>query len=172
MVSRADIGDAARGHRRRRIRAGRVCGATAAIGIGVDGGLARSQARREHHRQGYDCGAAHPHECTASATMCGMNHDVAACLLVSKVLVADGMMTDDEHAFLADLMTRFGLGDEDRKRIIELEGWDEAEPFLRALPVEQRQAIVELLVDAASADGKLSAHEHATIKQVAAALAL
>jgi uncharacterized tellurite resistance protein B-like protein len=101
-----------------------------------------------------------------------MNHDVATCLLVSKVLVADGMMTDDEHAFLAALMTRLGLGDEDRKRIIELEGWDEAEPFLRALPVAQRQAIVELLVDAAAADGKLSAHEHATIKQVAAALEL
>ena len=32
-----------------------------------------------------------------------MTDNVAKCLLISKVLVADGMMTDDERAFLDDL---------------------------------------------------------------------
>lgn len=96
-----------------------------------------------------------------------MNAKVAKCLLVSKVLVADGMMTDEEHGFLEAMMAASGLDDDERRRVIDLEGWDEAEPFLRGLPVEARRELVEELVDAASADGRLSAHELAAIKRVA-----
>jgi uncharacterized tellurite resistance protein B-like protein len=95
-----------------------------------------------------------------------MNAKVAKCLLLSKVLVADGMMTDDERGFLDTMMMAYGLDDDERRAVIELEGWDEAEPFLRALPLEQRQALVEQMVDAASADGRLNAHELAAIQQV------
>jgi uncharacterized tellurite resistance protein B-like protein len=98
-----------------------------------------------------------------------MNAKVAKCLLVSKVLVADGMMTDDERGFLETMMTALALDDE-RRRVIDLEGWDEAEPLVRALSLDERQQLVEQLVDAASADGRLSANELATIKRVAAAL--
>jgi uncharacterized tellurite resistance protein B-like protein len=99
-----------------------------------------------------------------------MNARVAKCLLVSKVLVADGLMSDDEHAFLANLMTRLGLDDEERRGVIELEGWDFAEPIVAALSLEERLGLVELLVDAAGADGHLSPHELATIKAVEHAL--
>jgi uncharacterized tellurite resistance protein B-like protein len=99
-----------------------------------------------------------------------MNEKVAKCLLVSKVLVADGMMTDDERGFLDAVMTADGLDADERRRVIELDGWDEAEQLVRALPAEQRRALVEQLVDAASADGHLSGHELATIRALAAAL--
>src|SRR5262245_65615446 len=99
-----------------------------------------------------------------------MNAKVAKCLLVSKVLVADGMMTDDERAFLETMMTALGLDADERRGVIDLDGWDEAEPLVRALSLEERQQLVEQLVDAASADGHLSARELATIKRVAAAL--
>ena len=99
-----------------------------------------------------------------------MNAKVAKCLLVSKVLVADGMMTDDERAFLETMMTALGLDADERRRVIDLEGWDDAEPLVRGLSAEERQQLVEQLVDAASADGRLSARELATIKRVAAAL--
>ena len=99
-----------------------------------------------------------------------MNAKVAKCLLVSKVLVADGMMTDDERGFLDTMMTALALDADERRRVIELEGWDEAESFVRGLSLDERQALVEQLVDAASADGRLSAHELATIKQVASEL--
>ncbi|HEU4732789.1 MAG TPA: TerB family tellurite resistance protein [Kofleriaceae bacterium] len=99
-----------------------------------------------------------------------MNDKVARCLLVSKVLVADGMMTDDEHSFLQDMMTRLALSDDERRRVIDLEGWDEAEPLLRGLPLDERRALIEELVDAASADGRLSRLELATIRRVAAEL--
>ena len=101
-----------------------------------------------------------------------MNANVAKCLLVSKVLVADGIMTDDERGFLDDMMRTLGLTDDERRGVIELEGWDEAEPIVHALSTDDKQALIEQLVEAASADGRLSAHEHAAIKRVAQALGL
>ena len=101
-----------------------------------------------------------------------MTPNVAKCLLVSKVLVADGMMSDAEKEFLANMMTKLGLTDDERRRVIDLEGWDEAEPIVNGLAEEERRSIVELLVDAASADGRLSPHELATVKRVSAALKL
>jgi len=101
-----------------------------------------------------------------------MTPNVAKCLLVSKVLVADGMMSDAEKEFLANMMTKLGLTDDERRRVIDLEGWDEAEPIVNGLSEDERRSIVELLVDAASADGRLSPHELATVKRVSAALKL
>jgi uncharacterized tellurite resistance protein B-like protein len=105
-------------------------------------------------------------------TVLAMNANVAKCLLVSKVLVADGMMSDDERSFLANMMTKLGLTDGEKKQVIELEGWDEAEPIVSGLSEDERRSIVEMLVDAASADGRLSPHEMATVKKVSAALRL
>jgi uncharacterized tellurite resistance protein B-like protein len=99
-----------------------------------------------------------------------MNEKVAKCLLVAKVLVADGIMTDDERSFLDSVMATAGLDADERRRVTELDGWDEAERLVLALPLEARRALVEQLVDAAAADGHLSAHELATIKQLSAQL--
>lgn len=97
---------------------------------------------------------------------------MARCLVVSKVLVADGMMTDEERGFLAAMMGRLGLSPDEQRRVIELEGLDEADRIVGALSVDERREIVALLVDAASADGKLSPHELAAVKRVTAALGL
>ena len=101
-----------------------------------------------------------------------MNSNEAKCLVVSKVLVADGIMTDDEREFLANLMQTLELGDDERRRVIELEGLDEADAIVRALPIDERRAVVALLVDASSADGTLSPHELTALKQLTAALGL
>ena len=101
-----------------------------------------------------------------------MTPNVAKCLLVSKVIVADGMVTDDERAFLAAMMTKLGLTADERKSVIELEGWDDAEPVLAALSLDDKLALIEVLVDAASSDGHLSPTEMAAIKKVEAALGL
>ncbi len=92
--------------------------------------------------------------------------------MVSKVLVADGMMADGEREFLAELMQTLALTDEERHRVIELEGLDDAEAVVRALPIEERRELVSTLVDASSADGKLSAHEMELVKRLTAALGL
>lgn len=101
-----------------------------------------------------------------------MTPNMAKCLVVSKVLVADGMMTDDERGFLAAMMDKLALTDDERRRVVELEGLDEADAIVGALSADERRQIVELLVDAASADGRLSPHELAAVKRVTAALGL
>ena len=99
-----------------------------------------------------------------------MDLRVAQCLLVSKVLVADGRMTDEEHAFLDDVMEHFGLSDDERRKVIDLEGWDEAEKIAQGLSVEQKRELVSKLVDAASADGKLGPLEMQAVKEISRAL--
>jgi len=98
--------------------------------------------------------------------------NVAKCLLVSKVLIADGMVTEDERAFLDHIMRDLGLTVAERLAVVDLKGLDDALPIVLALPVAERQALVDLLVDAASADGHLSPHELATVKRLTAALEL
>ncbi len=92
--------------------------------------------------------------------------------MVSKVLVADGMMADGEREFLAELIQTLGLTEEERHRVIELEGLDAADSVVRALPIDERRELVSTLIDASSADGKLSAHELEVVKRLTAALGL
>lgn len=101
-----------------------------------------------------------------------MTSNVAKCLLVSKVLVADGMVTDDERAFLDGIMRKLGLTDGERRQVIELEGLDDALPLVQGLPLEEKRALLDLLVDAASADGRLSKLELGTVRRVADALGI
>src|SRR5213075_3358587 len=101
-----------------------------------------------------------------------MTPNVAKCLMVAKVLVADGMMQDDEREFLETVMNSLGLTAAERKQITDLHGLHEAQKFVVQLPVDERQQLVEMLVDAASADGKLSPHELGVVKRLTTALGL
>lgn len=100
----------------------------------------------------------------------GVNERVARCLLFAKVLAADGIMTENERAFLDRAMTKMGLSPEERRRVIDLEGWDDAEAALGALPKDEKEALMSDLVDAASADGRLSPLEAQMVKRIGAAL--
>ena len=101
-----------------------------------------------------------------------MNVRVAKCLLVAKVLVADGMMTENERSFLEVAMTHLKLDADDRQKVLDLEGLDDAELVVMTLPEKDRREFLSTLVDAASADGKLSPLEAATVKRITAALGL
>jgi uncharacterized tellurite resistance protein B-like protein len=99
-----------------------------------------------------------------------MEMRVAKCMLVSQVLVADGIMTENERAFLDRAMTQLGLSPAERRQVIDLEGWDEAEPLVAQLSEPEKREILDVLVDAASADGKLSPLEMQTVKRITAGL--
>lgn len=101
-----------------------------------------------------------------------MEQRLAECLLVAKVLVADGMMTEEERVFLGATMGRLGLNEEERRKVLDLEGWDEAEPIVKKLPEERKREIVDMLMTAASADGRLSKHEAEAVRKISAALGL
>jgi uncharacterized tellurite resistance protein B-like protein len=101
-----------------------------------------------------------------------MNEGVAKCLLLSKVLVADGVVTENEREFLKGAMRHFGLTDEEQRQVVDLEGWDEAEAVCAALTMEAKRELMVMVVDAASADGRLSPLEVQTVKRITAALGL
>ena len=101
-----------------------------------------------------------------------MNTNVAKCLVVSKVLVADGMMGDDERAFLDGVIRSLGLTDDERQRVVDLEGLDEADAIVHQLPLDERRDLLALLVDAAGSDGKLSPHELRAVQKLTSALGL
>ncbi len=102
------------------------------------------------------------------ATVARMDPRIAKCLLLSKVLVADGIMTENERAFLDRAMGKMGLAPHERKTVLDLTGWDEAEAALMGISNEDKQGLVQQLTDAASADGRLSPLEMAN--RISAAL--
>jgi len=101
-----------------------------------------------------------------------MDVRVAKCVLMAKVLTADGIMTENERLLLDKTMAREGLTDAERKSVIELEGWSHAEASLANLPENERRDLMGQLVEAASADGRLSPLEATMLKQITAALGL
>lgn len=101
-----------------------------------------------------------------------MDQKIARCLLIAKVLVADGIMTENERAFLDKAMSGMGLSEADKRKVFDLEGWDQAEAALSGLGEEEKREIVSGLVDAASVDGRLSPLEALTVKAITAALGL
>ncbi len=101
-----------------------------------------------------------------------MERRVAECLLLAKVLVADGMITENERIFLNASMARLGLSDAEKQLVADLEGWDQAEAVLASLPEAEKRDIVDVLMSGASADGRLSPLEVAALKAITAALGL
>ncbi len=101
-----------------------------------------------------------------------MHERVASCLLIAKVLVADGMMAEPEREFLERSIQLFGLTDAEARNVRDLEGFDEAETIVAALPEAKKRALVDQLLEAALVDGKLSPHETKTVASITKALGL
>lgn len=101
-----------------------------------------------------------------------MEPRVAKSLLLTKVLAADGIVTENERAFLEQSMDRLGVLPEEREGIKNLEGWDEAEASLTSLSEDEKRDVISQLVDAASSDGRLSPLEMKMVKAITKALGL
>src|SRR6185295_9170031 len=101
-----------------------------------------------------------------------MDVRVAKCVLLTKVLAADGMITENERELLEEAMSRAGLSATERTTVTELEGWTEAASAVRKLSEEERRALMGELVEAASVDGRLSPLEAKALKQITADLDL
>ncbi len=99
-----------------------------------------------------------------------MNERTATCLLVARVLAADGFVTSDERAILVSTMDRLGLDDAERRIVSDMDRMEEAEAFARSLPQAARQALIDQLVEAALADGKLSPLETKVVAEISAAI--
>jgi uncharacterized tellurite resistance protein B-like protein len=101
-----------------------------------------------------------------------MHPNVARCHLLAEVLAADGMMTEEERGLLEQEMAELQLSEADRDLVRHFEGAAGAVAIAATLPEAERQALVDHLVEAALADGKLTPAETAVVKRLAEALQL
>lgn len=94
------------------------------------------------------------------------------CHLIARMLSADGFMAETEREFLRAKMTEMGLSPEQQDQVMHFEGSDEALARARALPEDERKQIREDLIQAAFADGRLTALEMQVMKELTEALGL
>ncbi|MCC6521537.1 MAG: TerB family tellurite resistance protein [Polyangiaceae bacterium] len=90
------------------------------------------------------------------------------CGLIAGVLASDGHMHAHEASFLQRVRTRLGLPP--GARVAPVLDRDDAIGKLRGLPEEVRKETLELLIQAAAADGKVSPAERALLDAVAGEL--
>lgn len=91
---------------------------------------------------------------------------------MTKVLVADGIITENERAVLDRAMDREKLTDDERINVLDPDKWGGSEGVIAKLPEAERRAILDELVEAASVDGRLSPLEAGTLKEITAAIGL
>ncbi|MEZ4379898.1 MAG: TerB family tellurite resistance protein [Nannocystaceae bacterium] len=93
------------------------------------------------------------------------------CEIIAQVLIIDGMITDDERAFLDEVFARLGLSDDERRDVINHVNVDDAiEEKVARLAPEVREQLTAELEGAAGLDSDVSPGERDLIARVKAAM--
>jgi uncharacterized tellurite resistance protein B-like protein len=93
------------------------------------------------------------------------------CQIVAQLIIADAVLTDEEHNFLVRLMDRFGFDDNDRKAVVN--AVDIGQPIddkLKLLDDESRRGLLDELVAVAMIDGDMAEGEAEIIATVRRAI--
>jgi uncharacterized tellurite resistance protein B-like protein len=99
-----------------------------------------------------------------------MDNRIARLHLLAQVIAADGRITDEEQALIEKHMSDHELSDEEKHAVLTGQGRDEALALLRERPVVERQEIVDQLVEAAYADGRVTTDEADLVERLRKAL--
>ena len=89
------------------------------------------------------------------------------CRLIAGIVVTDDELDAAEDAFIDRMLGAFAIPQSERDTIFPIVDRDEAESAMRELPAEARARAFELLLDAASADGRIADEERAYLHAVA-----
>jgi uncharacterized tellurite resistance protein B-like protein len=92
--------------------------------------------------------------------------------LIEAVIGADGVIVEEERAFLRRVMERFRLSPDDRADSVLSSDPGRATVTLRALEPDAQMRVMALLVDAAVADGCVAPEERALLLASAATLGI
>jgi uncharacterized tellurite resistance protein B-like protein len=92
--------------------------------------------------------------------------------LIEAVIAADGVIVEEERAFLRRVMGRFGMSPDDRSDRLVASDAGGATKTLRALAPDAQIRVMALLVDAAVADGCVAPEERALLLASAATLGI
>lgn len=101
-----------------------------------------------------------------------MRPPLAYAHVVASVLAADGHMDDAERAFLHRLLDRLELDAEERDRVLHFEGAEGARDVVQVLPEPERRAILDDVIEAVLADGKITPLEQRQVQRIAEMLGL
>ncbi|MBS2020199.1 MAG: TerB family tellurite resistance protein [Deltaproteobacteria bacterium] len=93
------------------------------------------------------------------------------CELIEAVITSDGVIADDERAFLRRIVERFGLPDRGPIKMAEND-FGRSTATLRSLPPDVRTRVMALLVEAAVVDGRVEPQERALLLSSAATLGI
>jgi uncharacterized tellurite resistance protein B-like protein len=92
--------------------------------------------------------------------------------LIEAVIAADGVVVEEERAFLRKVMERFGMPGHDRGDRVVASDAGRTTLTLRALAPDAQLRVMALLVDAAVADGCVAPEERALLLASAATLGI
>jgi len=96
--------------------------------------------------------------------------------LLEAVVMADGVMSDEEREFLRRVVERFGITEHDRadRPVMSspVSSPGEAMATLRGLPQDVQTRVMALLVEAAVVDGNVAPEERALLLASAASLGI
>jgi len=95
---------------------------------------------------------------------------IRICQIVAQGVLADGQVTDDEHAVLDRLIAGFELDAADRKTIFSGNIGDDVSHLAADLTAESRTALLTELILAVAADGQLTRAERQLVEGVATAI--
>jgi len=89
------------------------------------------------------------------------------CRLIAGLIVADDDLQPSEEAFLDRVLLQFDIPETERDSIFPIVDRSEAAITIRELPEHARKAALDLLIDAATADGTVAREERAYLDAVA-----
>jgi tellurite resistance protein len=92
--------------------------------------------------------------------------------LIEAVIAADGVVVDEERAFLRRVIERFRLSPEDRAGDVVASDPGRTTMTLRTLAPDAQMRVMALLVDAAVVDGCVAPEERALLLASAATLGI
>ena len=91
--------------------------------------------------------------------------------LVAGIVVADDDLDPEEDTFVTKLLARFGISDDERAEVIfPLVDAAEAAAAFSELSSDMQREAMQLVVDAAAADGKIVPEERAYLDALAKAV--
>lgn len=101
-----------------------------------------------------------------------MEQDTArkVCQLIAGIVIADDDLDPAEDAFIDRMLSRFGLTEADRDALFPIADANDAREAMKALDESLREETLQLLIEAASADGQVVDEEREYLNAVAEAM--
>jgi len=94
------------------------------------------------------------------------------CQLIAGLVVADDDLDPTEEAFIERLLAKCGFEPETRGTLFPIVDREEAAAAMKALPEQVQAYVLDMMIDAAAADGKVVATEQRFLETVGEALGI